>query len=384
MSRLRPVRNIYVSEPVNGTNRLYQGYDITARLALGKDVTAIPSYSTSVSEYTAADPAFTVNGSTLILNSQIYGRPMHKGNFTLDAFNPPSNLEFIANAQYVGVNNSQHLAPYVNVSFGVTHPLGIGMLTLFETNVFNTQTALFSTINGAQPQPLVGGGYLLVAANPLPPRTIQLSYSINTGARKGAGYARGVRGGGSLRAAAQPQAGASPAPNGPRGALAFGQLHFVAPADAASALAVATSRAECTAELQPLATTALAQLGAAAAAYAAGTSPLPEVTGVGVTPHGDPKGAWYFALGPNIPRDLFPRPQNARGRRSTRSAAAGRRGSGRPRRPTGLPAPDQRGAQPERQRVAATGVHAESRPRGGAAAVPRAGIVCVCQRSHAR
>ncbi len=124
--------NVYVSAPVNGTNRLYQGYDISARVALGKDVTAIPSYSTNTSEYTAADPMFTGYGSTLILNSQIYGRPLHKGNFTLDAFNPPSSLEFIANLQYVGVNNSQHLAPYVNVSFGVTHPLGIGMLTVFR------------------------------------------------------------------------------------------------------------------------------------------------------------------------------------------------------------------------------------------------------------
>jgi hypothetical protein len=306
--------NVYVSAPVNGTDRLYQGYDITARLALGKDVTGIPSYSTNISEYTSADPLFTGTGSTLILNSQIYGRPMHKGNFTIDAFNPPSNLEFIANAQYVGINNSQHLAPYVNVSFGVTHPFGIGMLTLFETNAFNNQTALFSTLNGAQPQPLVGGSVLLVAANPLPPRTIQLSYSINTGARPGAGYARGARGGGSLRAAAQTaQAGASPAPNGPRGGLGFGELHFVAPPDAASVLNVATSRTECTAELQPLATTALAQLGAVATAYVAGTAPLPAVTGVNVTPHGDAKGSWYLALGPDIPRDLFPRPQNGAG-----------------------------------------------------------------------
>jgi hypothetical protein len=325
--------NIYVSEPVNGTDRLYQGYDISARLALGKDVTAIPSYSTNISEYTAADPLFTGTGSTLILNSQIYGRPMHKGNFTLDAFNPPSNLEFIANAQYVGINNSQHLAPYVNVSFGVTHPFGIGMLTLFETNAFNNQTALFSTINGAQPQPLVGGGVLLVAANPLPPRTIQLSYSINTGARPGAGYARGARSGGSLRAAAQAaQASATPAPGAPRGGLGFGQLHFIAPPDAASELSVATSRAECTAELQPLATKALAELGAAAAAYVAGTTPLPVVTGVTVTPVGDAKGAWYFALGPDIPRDLFPRPQNAAG--GQRAAA----GAGEP--PGGPPPGD--------------------------------------------
>lgn len=323
--------NIYVSEPVNGTDRLYQGYDVSARLALGKDVTAIPSYSTNESEYTAADPLFTGLGSTLVLNSQIYGRPLHKGNFTLDAFNPPSNLEFIANLQYVGVNNSQHLAPYVNVSFGITHPLGIGMLTVFETNAFNTETGLFSTINGAQPEPLVGGGFLLVAANPLPPRTFQVSYSINTGARNGAGYAR-PRGGGALRAAAQTaQAAASPAPNGPRGgAFAFGELHFVAPPDGTSPLAVDTSRPECTAELQPLATTALAQLGAAAAAYAAGTSPLPAVTGISVTPHGDAKGDWFFGLGPDIPRDLFPRPPGGGNERGPRPGGGFRGGPGGP------------------------------------------------------
>jgi hypothetical protein len=304
--------SVYVSEPVNGTDRLYQGYDISARLSLGKDVTMIPSYSTNISQYTSADPMFTGPGSTLILNSQIYGRPIHKGNLTLDAFHPPSNLEFIVNAQYVGVNNSQHLAPYVNFSFGITHPFGIGMLTLFETNAFNNQTALFSTINGAQPQPLVGGTFLLVASNPLPPRTYQISYSINTGARKGAGYATGARKGGALRA--QAESAASPAPNAARGAggfigaLGFGQLHFVPPPFSTSTLAVATSRPECTADLQPLATTALAQLGAAATAYAAGTTPLPEVTGISVTPHGDRSGAWYFGIGPNIPRELFPRP----------------------------------------------------------------------------
>jgi hypothetical protein len=346
--------NIYVSAPVNGTDRLYEGYDVSARLALGKDVTAIPSYSTNSSTYTSADPTFTGTGSTLILNSQIYGRPLHKGNFTLDAFNPPSNLEFIMNAQYVGVNNSQHLAPYVNFSFGVTHPFGSGMLTLFETNAFNTETALFSTINGAQPQALVGGAVLLVAANPLPPRTIQLSYSINTGARKGAGFARGVRGGGSLRAAAQSaQAGASPAPNAPRGGLGFGELHFVAPPDAVSVLNLSTSRAECTAELQPIATTALAQLGAAAAAYVAGTTPLPAVTGVNVTPHGDAKGAWYFALGPEIPRDLFPRPEN-------RGGAAGGGGPRPPRPPGGEGGP---GGAPVFQPQISVAPNASTSPR---------------------
>ena len=293
---------IYVSQPVNNTDRLYQGFDISAHMSLGKDVTIVPSYSANASLYTSADPAFLGAGSTLILNSQIYGRPLHKGNFTIDAYNPPSSLEFIANAQYVGTNNQNHIAPYVNFSFGVSHPFGLGTLTLFETNAFNTQTGLFSTLNGAIPEPLAGGGFLLVPANPIAPRNIQLSYAFNTGARPGAGFARG-------RGAARPAAtaNATPAPS-PIRALGFGEMHFVAPAPGTDPLAMDQSRAECTPDLRLLATTALAQLGAAATAYAAGTDPLPVVTGVSVTPHGDRSGAWYFALGPDIPRNLFPRP----------------------------------------------------------------------------
>jgi hypothetical protein len=187
------------------------------------------------------------------------------------------------------------------------------MLTLFETNAFNTETGLFSTLSGAYPQPLNGGGSLLTAANPLPPRTIQLSYSFNTGARPGAGFARvpGARGAAARGVSATANAAASPAPGGPRNGLGFGELKFVPPPAGTDPLAPDLTRTECTADLQPLAKTALAQLGAAASAYAAGTDPLPVVTGISVTPHGEPAGAWYFALGPDIPRDLFPRPQGA-------------------------------------------------------------------------
>jgi hypothetical protein len=293
---------VYVSQPVNDTTRIYAGYDITGRVALGRDVTAIPSYSTNLAYYAAADSAYTGVGSTLILNQQIYGRPIHKGNLTLDAFNPPSKLEFLANAQYVGLNNQQHIAPYVNVSLGISRPVGIGQLTLFETNVFNEQTGLFSTDEGAIPEPLVGGGELIVAANPLPPRTIQLSYSFNTGARPGAGFARRF-GGGAARA---PAAASSPAPGAARGGLGFGQLNFIAPPAGTDPLALATTRPECTADLQPLAQTALDQLGAAAKAYAAG-QPLPPVTGIAVTGVGSPSGVWYLNIGPDLPAGLFPR-----------------------------------------------------------------------------
>jgi hypothetical protein len=300
--------SVYVSQPVNGTTRIYQGYDVTGRVALGHDVTAVPSYSTSLSYYSAADPQFTGVGSTLILDQQIYGRPIHKGNLTLDAFNPPSGIEVLANAQYVGLNNQQHLSPYVTVSFGISHAFGIGQLTLFETNAFNELTGLFSTVNGAIAQPLGGGGQLIVAANPLPPRTIQLSYAFNTGSRPGAGFARRY-GGGAARA---PYAAASPAPAAGRGGLGFGQLHFIAPGVGTDPLSLATSRPECTADLQPIAQVALAQLGAAAKAYAAG-APLPAITGVTVTGVGAPTGTWYLDLSPAIPPGLFGRRTPASG-----------------------------------------------------------------------
>jgi hypothetical protein len=314
--------SVYITEPVNGTSRLYQGYDITTRLGLGRDVTVIPSYSVNQSIYTGADTQFLVPGSTLVLDSQIFGRPMHRGNFTIDAYNPPTKLELIANAQYVGVNNNQHLAPYVNFSAGISRPLGIGQLTLFETNMFNTETALFSTLLYSVPEPLAGGGSLPVAANPLAPRTIQLSYSFNTGAQAGAGFAR--RAGGFSRAA---QSSATPAPSAPRG-LGFGTLHFVAPPDGVDPLTLATSRTECTAELQPIAQKVLAQLGAAAKAYAAGATTLPAVDGIDVTPHGDrTTTSWYLALGPNIPSSLFRRRPQDQGQRGG-GPGMGRMGGG--------------------------------------------------------
>jgi hypothetical protein len=316
---------IYVSQPVNGTNRIYQGFDVQARIGLGRAVTAITSYSSNAAFYIAADPRFTGTGSTLILGQQIFGRPVHKANLTFDVFHPPSKFEFLLNAQYVGINNQQNLAPYVNFSGGITHPLGNGMLTIFETNIFNTQSGLFSTIGGI-PQPLAGGGFLQTVARPLAPRTLQVSFAVNTGARPGAGFARGAR---------STRAQASPAPNAPRAAaFGFGWLNFIAPPPGTDPLALATSRSECTADLQPVARKVLAQLGEAGRAYAAGAATLPPVDGVTVAPHGAATENWYFGLGPDIPRSLFRRPPGAAG---APGAGPRRPGPGGPGGPDGPP-----------------------------------------------
>lgn len=295
--------NLYVQQLIGDTSRLYQGFTATARLSLGRNVVVIPSYSTTVATVTGANPLYTGLDSTLVLGEQIPGRPLHSANLTVDALLPHGGLELLANAHYVGKNNAQSIAPYVLVNAGISHKVGLGELTVFASNLFNTESGTFSTLQYAQPIPLSGGGALLQPARPNAPRQFTVSYSFNTGARPGAGFAR-----------ARTASAASPAPAERRGGfLGFGQLHFIAPPAGADPLGVATTRPECGAELQPEAQTVLAQLGLAAKAYAAGDA-LPAVTGIAITPHGDRGGAWWFGLGPDIPENLLPqRPENRAG-----------------------------------------------------------------------
>ena len=285
---------VYVQSQLGGTTRQYQGFDLTARLGFGPNVVVIPSYSSTGATVTAADPKYLGLDSTLILNGQIPGRPMHRGNLTIDVNLPHSGLEFLTNAQYVGPNNGQRLAPYVLVNAGVSRTVGPGRLTVFASNIFNTEAGAFSTLQYAQPIPLSGGGSLLQAANPNTPRQYTVSYSFNTGSRPGAGFSRGASGrGGAAATAATPRAN-----------FGFGQLKFIAPPAGVDPLSVATARPECTADLKPTAETDLASLKGAFAAYAS-TGTLPEVPNLTLTPAGDPKGVWWVGVGPKIDPAIF-------------------------------------------------------------------------------
>ncbi|HEX3467494.1 MAG TPA: TonB-dependent receptor [Candidatus Elarobacter sp.] len=323
--------NVYVSEAIGGTTRLYQGFTAQANIGLGKNVVLIPSYTTSGASILAADPRFLGFDSTLILNSQLPGRPVHTGNLTLDAYYPPAQLELLANAHYVGSNNNQYISPYVLFNVGISHPLGIGRVTVFAANLLNTESGMFSTEQYAVPVPLSGGGELLQAARPNAPRSYTVTYSFNTGARPGAGFARPSR-------SAQAAAAAQQAGQQQRAGLGFVQLKFVEPPPGTDPLSVATVRPECTATLQPAAQKVLAQLKAAADAYAAGQA-LPEVDGITVTPHGDPKGTWWFGLGPKIPEGVLrgrqqQNGQNGGGPREPRGGRGPGGGPGGP--PTGF------------------------------------------------
>jgi hypothetical protein len=295
--------NVYVSEPIGGTTRLYQGFTLSGRVALGPHLVMLPSFTTNGATVIAAGARLAGTTSTTIIGEQIAGRPVHRGNVTFDGDIPHSGIELLSNVQYVGSNNSQHIDPYALVSLGVSHALGFGRLSFLETNVFDTESAPFSSELFAQPEPTNGGGLLYVAANPNPPRTFTLTYSFNTGAQHGAGGARQSRTAARSAIAQTAQNLADTNTTQNTRARGLGAFTPFPPPDGVDPLSVADKRDSCTVDDAKIAGPVLEQLRAAATAYAA-RKPLPAVDGLALVPHGDPSGTWYFEVRPNLP----PRP----------------------------------------------------------------------------
>lgn len=292
-----PITSLYVNEQIGDTARVYQGYSLSGQIGFGPHVLIMPTYSVSSAVITAADARLLGAFSTTILGEQLPGRPLHKGNVTIDAQDPHSGFEFLTNAAYTGPNNSQHITPYTLVAAALSHQVGIGRLSLLATNLFDTQTALFSSLLYATPIPLSNGTQLLTAGNPNPPRAYTLTYSFNTGARAGAGFARG-----NTKLSKEIAANASPGPSPSPGANRLaGRFRLTPPPPGTDPLALNTADPQqCTTDFQPKAQGVIDQLKAAASAYAA-TGKLPAAepnAAFTIVPHGDPHGSWYFELRP--------------------------------------------------------------------------------------
>jgi hypothetical protein len=212
---------------------------------------------------------------------------LHRGGLTLDALHTRSQTEFLANAQYTGPDNSQHLGAYVTASAGISHSFGPGRMTLFETNIFGTYSALFTTDANAQPEPLSGGGSLLVAAQPLAPRTLTLNYNFVVGGPPPPASFGRIQ-----------VAQATPAPRRGGGF----RLTLVPPPPGVDPLSLATSRESCTVDQQANAKPLLDALRAYVTAYEAKATPQP-LDALDVIPHPLSGQAipYYLELRPKLP-----------------------------------------------------------------------------------
>jgi hypothetical protein len=297
-----PNPTVYVQESVAGTRRLYQGVNLNGRFELSPYIAILPSYSINMAVLEAASPRLDDGPSTTIVGEQLPNRPIHKGNIALDGLLPRSGIELLADAQYVGANNQQNLGPYVSVSFGASHRLGPGQVTVFENNAFNAYAGLFATDADARPLPLSGGAELLTAATPILPRTYFLSYAVAIGGpAPGPAFRQFQR---SRLAQAQPTPAPEPEPSASGGPRRNFRLTSNPPPPGTDPLSLATTRDSCDATQQPLASPIFDGVRAYVAAYEKGEK-TPDIAGVTLTVHKTPAGSavpYFIELRPNFPR----------------------------------------------------------------------------------
>ena len=290
---------VFVSEPIGGTRRIYQGINASGRFGIGRYFVALPTYTLNVAELTAADARLQDGPSTTIVGAQLPNRPVHRAGITFDGYMPRSGIELLLNTQYTGANNQQNLGPYATVAAGISHGLGPGLITVFENNVFNTYGGVFATNAFDRPLPLsFGDGELRTIATPLTPRTISLSYTMNLGGPKPGPALASVS-----RALAQVP---TPQPSGSPGARGggLGRLQAVPPPAGTDPLAVATTREECTADDQIAVAPLLAAFRAYVTAYEA-KSALPDVPFNTIVAHAataDASIPYYLEIRPNLGR----------------------------------------------------------------------------------
>ena len=269
--------NVYVQQPIGGTARLYQGLNFSGRFGIGRYFAALPTYSLNQAVLTQADALLLGAASTTIVGAQLPNRPIHRAGLTLDGFLPRSKIEMLANLQYTGANNQQNLPPYTVFTAGISHQLGPGLLTLFESNIFNAYGFEFASDAYGAPLALNGGGVLATVGRPLAPRQLNVTYTLKIG---------GPPPGAALRSVAQ----APPNPS-PSATLRGFRLNLSTPPPGVDSLSLASSRESCTADDQKLAAPILAEMRAYVAAYEAKQTP-PQPKEFEIVPH--PAGSSYF------------------------------------------------------------------------------------------
>ena len=260
---------VYVNQLVSGSGRLYRGFDLSARLAVGPYVTISPAYATAAAVFQSGDSRLTGPASTTILGAQLPERPLHKGGITIDGIIPHSGTEWIVNGQWVSDNNNRHLGNYFIANIGLSQNTRRGQLHLYVNNLFNNVAGVFSTLH-AQPIATTSGPSIAIAAIPVAPRQWIFSYSMSAG---------------------NSRARKLPAPPMPH-AYTFGP----APAQG-DPLALAADRPACDAQARPIAQQFLDGLRAYVREYNAGGAPS-GLPGVDVTLHETPdlSAPWWVEL----------------------------------------------------------------------------------------
>ncbi|MFY9737444.1 MAG: TonB-dependent receptor [Candidatus Cybelea sp.] len=193
-------QQLYMTTPIAGVQRVYQGAELTGFLTLGNLVVE-PYYNLTGAVANSSSYIFTNAYSITIPGQQLPNVPLQKAGLVLDYKAPHSMFEWLADAQHVSANNPNDLPAYTTYDAGVTAQLTRGTLTFAATNISNTYAGVFSSPANAVPYTTEGGYVIPNIARPLTPRTYSLTYSVKFGQgtvsqTATAFHARGPGGGG--------------------------------------------------------------------------------------------------------------------------------------------------------------------------------------------
>ena len=173
--------NLYISQPIAGVQRVYQGARFNAGFRIGQNLVAEPYYDITQTVANSVSPLIDNPYSLVISGTQVPGVPLHRGGLTFDYKAPRSNVEWLLNGNFVSANNSNNLPGYVTADAGVVVTLVRGSLTFAETNIFNKYGYDFASAANSVPLETAGGNFLPTVARPLSPRQFSVTYTVKLG-----------------------------------------------------------------------------------------------------------------------------------------------------------------------------------------------------------
>ncbi len=172
---------LYFMTPIGGTQRVYQGVELSSYLTLGNLVVQ-PFYNLTSATVFSVDPRIDNPYSIVIPGRQIPNVPLNRAGITFDYKTPGSPLEYLLDAQYTGSNNWSHLPAYLTLDAGLSAQLEHGTLTAIASNVTNAYGGVFTSAQWEVPYVTLGGTQIANLARPLQPRMYAVTYSVKFGA----------------------------------------------------------------------------------------------------------------------------------------------------------------------------------------------------------
>jgi Carboxypeptidase regulatory-like domain len=173
--------NTYLLQSV-GVDRLeYSGARIGVSGSLGRSVVGGVFGTLQRAAAYGSDPRFGVPQSIVRPGHELPNVPTMRASGVVDYRAAHSPLEALGLLQYTSANNPRNLPAYSMLTLGLAYETLHGTLTVALQNATNAFAGRFVSPAYAVPLPTVGGSGLPTLAQPLAPRSVQVSYSVRAG-----------------------------------------------------------------------------------------------------------------------------------------------------------------------------------------------------------